>query len=49
MMIYTVQGAGAIKLHVREWGKPAGIPILLIHGWLQRLLCYEAVQRRAAE
>jgi non-heme chloroperoxidase len=25
---------------VREWGKPSGVPILLIHGWSQSLLCW---------
>jgi pimeloyl-ACP methyl ester carboxylesterase len=38
MKIHTVQGAGGVKLHVRERGKTAGIPILLIHGWSQSLL-----------
>ncbi len=40
MKIQTVQGAGGVELHVREWGKPAGIPILLIHGWSQSHLCW---------
>jgi non-heme chloroperoxidase len=40
MEIHSVQGAGGVKLHVREWGKPAGVPILLIHGWSQSLLCW---------
>jgi non-heme chloroperoxidase len=40
MKIHSVQGAGGVKLHVREWGKPAGVPILLIHGWSQSLLCW---------
>ena len=40
MKAHTVQGAGGIKLHVREWGDPGGIPILLIHGWSQSLLCW---------
>jgi non-heme chloroperoxidase len=35
MKVHTVQGATGVKLHVREWGSPAGIPILLIHGWSQ--------------
>jgi non-heme chloroperoxidase len=38
--VHTVQGAGGIKLHVREWGDATGIPILLIHGWSQSLLCW---------
>jgi non-heme chloroperoxidase len=40
MRVHTVQSAGGIKLHVREWGDAAGIPILLIHGWSQSLLCW---------
>src|SRR5438128_483865 len=40
MKIHTVRGAGQVKLHVREWGKPAGVPILLIHGWSQNHLCW---------
>lgn len=40
MKIHSVQGAGGVKLHVREWGKPAGVPILLIHGWSQSHLCW---------
>lgn len=40
MKIHTVHGAAGVKLHVREYGKPAGIPILLIHGWSQSHLCW---------
>jgi non-heme chloroperoxidase len=40
MMIHTVQGGGGLNLHVREWGQPNGIPILLIHGWSQNHLCW---------
>lgn len=40
MKIHSVQGAGGVKLHVREWGQPGGIPLLLIHGWSQSLLCW---------
>lgn len=40
MKIHTVKGGGGINLHVREWGKPAGVPILLIHGWSQNHLCW---------
>lgn len=40
MKIHSVQGAGGVKLHVREWGQPAGVPILLIHGWSQSHLCW---------
>jgi pimeloyl-ACP methyl ester carboxylesterase len=37
---YTVTGGGGLRLHVREWGNPAGAPILLIHGWSQNHLCW---------
>jgi non-heme chloroperoxidase len=40
MKVHSVQGAGGVMLHVREWGNPAGIPILLIHGWSQSLHCW---------
>lgn len=40
MKIYTVKGAAGINLHVREYGVPTGIPILLIHGWSQSHLCW---------
>jgi hypothetical protein len=33
------QRAG-IKLHVGEYGKSSGVPILLIHGWPQSYLCW---------
>lgn len=29
-----------MQLHVREWGKQDGHPILLIHGWSQNHLCW---------
>jgi non-heme chloroperoxidase len=29
-----------VNVTVPEWGKPGGIPILLIHGWSQSLLCW---------
>jgi non-heme chloroperoxidase len=32
---HTVPGGGGLSLHVREWGNPAGPPILFIHGWSQ--------------
>jgi pimeloyl-ACP methyl ester carboxylesterase len=44
MKIHSVEGAGGVKLHVREWGRPGGIPILLIHGWSQSLLCWTKQQ-----
>jgi len=40
MKIHTVEGAAGVRLHVREYGKPAGIPVLLIHGWSQSHLCW---------
>jgi non-heme chloroperoxidase len=40
MKVHTVPGGGGVKLHVREWGSPTGIPILLIHGWSQNHLCW---------
>jgi non-heme chloroperoxidase len=38
--IHTVQGAGGLRLHVREWGKPDGPPVLFIHGLSQSHLCW---------
>lgn len=40
MQTHTVKGADGINLHAREWGRPAGIPILLIHGWSQSHLSW---------
>ena len=40
MKIHTVHGATGVKLHVREYGRPTGVPILLIHGWSQSHLCW---------
>jgi len=40
MKIHTVKGAAGVSLHVREYGKSTGIPILLIHGWSQSHLCW---------
>jgi non-heme chloroperoxidase len=40
MKIHTVKGAAGVKLHVREYGKSSGVPILLIHGWSQSHLCW---------
>ena len=37
---HTVRGGGGLRLHVREWGKPDGPPILFIHGWSQNHLCW---------
>ena len=40
MKIHAVRGGGGLQLHVREWGKPDGPPILFIHGWSQNHLCW---------
>jgi non-heme chloroperoxidase len=40
MKSHTVEGGGGLRLHVREWGKPDGPPILFIHGWSQNHLCW---------
>jgi non-heme chloroperoxidase len=38
--IHTVRGGGGLRLHVREWGKPDGPPIVFIHGLSQSHLCW---------
>jgi pimeloyl-ACP methyl ester carboxylesterase len=38
--IHEVRGGGGLRLHVREWGRADGPPILLIHGWSQSHLCW---------
>jgi pimeloyl-ACP methyl ester carboxylesterase len=38
--VHTVQGGGGLTLHVREWGREDGPPILFIHGWSQNHLCW---------
>ena len=40
MTVHTVQGGGGLRLHVREWGKADGPPILFIHGLSQNHLCW---------
>jgi non-heme chloroperoxidase len=40
MKIQTIKGTSGVKLHAREYGNSAGIPILLIHGWSQSHLCW---------
>jgi non-heme chloroperoxidase len=40
MKTQMVQGGGGLRLHVREWGKADGPPILFIHGWSQNHLCW---------
>jgi non-heme chloroperoxidase len=37
---HTVTGGGGLRLHVREWGKADGTPIVFIHGWSQSHLCW---------
>jgi non-heme chloroperoxidase len=38
--VHTVQGGGGLRLHVREWGRADGPPILFIHGVSQSHLCW---------
>jgi len=40
MQRHRVRGGEGLLLHVREWGKPDGPPILFIHGWSQNHLCW---------
>jgi non-heme chloroperoxidase len=40
MKAHTIRGGGGLRLHVREWGKPDGPPILFVHGWSQNHLCW---------
>jgi pimeloyl-ACP methyl ester carboxylesterase len=40
MQIHTMQGGAGVRLHVREWGKAEGQPIVFIHGWSQNHLCW---------
>ena len=40
MQRHSVRGGGGLQLHVREWGKPDGPPILFIHGLSQSHLCW---------
>jgi pimeloyl-ACP methyl ester carboxylesterase len=40
MQVHTVRGGGGLRLHVREWGRAEGPPILFIHGWSQNHLCW---------
>jgi len=40
MKVHAVRGGGGLRLHVREWGKADGPPILFIHGWSQNHLCW---------
>jgi non-heme chloroperoxidase len=40
MKFHAVRGGGGLQLHVREWGRSDGQPILFIHGWSQNHLCW---------
>ena len=40
MQVHDVRGGGGRRLHVREWGKAEGTPIVFIHGWSQNHLCW---------
>ena len=40
MKVHPVRGGGGLRLHVREWGRTDGPPILFIHGWSQNHLCW---------
>jgi non-heme chloroperoxidase len=37
---HTMPGGGGLRLHVREWGRPDGPPILFVHGWSQSHLSW---------
>jgi non-heme chloroperoxidase len=37
---HTITGGGGLRLHVREWGKASGPPLLFIPGWSQSHLCW---------
>jgi pimeloyl-ACP methyl ester carboxylesterase len=41
MKTHDVAGGGGVRLHVREWGRADGPPIVLIHGWSQSHLCWD--------
>jgi non-heme chloroperoxidase len=40
MSTHTVTGADGLRLHVREWGDPAGPPIVFIHGMSASHACW---------
>jgi non-heme chloroperoxidase len=40
MKIHNVKGGAGTNLHVREYGNPSGIPIIVIHGWSQSHLSW---------
>jgi non-heme chloroperoxidase len=37
---HTMPGGGGLRLHVREWGRTDGPPIVFLHGWSQSHLCW---------
>jgi pimeloyl-ACP methyl ester carboxylesterase len=41
MKIHTVRGGGGLRLHVREWGRADGPPVLFLHGVFQSHLCWD--------
>lgn len=41
MKIHSIEGGGGLKLHVREWGNPDGLAILMIHGWSQSFMSWQ--------
>jgi len=38
--VHEVRGGGGLRLHVREWGRADGPPIVFIHGWSQSHLSW---------
>lgn len=38
--VHEVHGGGGVRLHVREWGRADGPPIVFVHGWSQAQLCW---------
>jgi len=40
MQSHNIIGGGGLKLHVREWGRGDGPPLLFLHGWSQSHLSW---------
>lgn len=40
MQCHSVIGGGGLKLHVREWGRGDGPPLVFLHGWSQSHLSW---------
>lgn len=38
---HTLRGGGGLHLHVREWGRADGAPIVFVHGLSQSHLCWD--------